>query len=484
MKQPEAKASPGSNVVLLGRRPVQRVSHEFLPAALEILETPASPLGRAVAATIALFFVAAFAWAYFGHVDVIAAATGKIIPTGRSKIIQPLEPGIVSAIHVADGDHVSAGQILLELDPTITKADHRKSLQDLMMARLDIARLSSLRDEIDTRQPLVFDAPPGASREAIAHSKATMIAQSTEQKAKISSLGQQIAQKEAEAGQVKETIAKHEALIPLLTDEADVRKKAMEIQFGNKIAYLDAQAKLVDEQHELVVQKQHAVEIEAAKTALERQLEQAQAEYTRNILSDLADAQRKADDLSQDVAKASEKLEERSLRSPVDGTVQQLAVHTIGGVVTPAQQLVTIVPQDSKLVVEAMVSNQDIGFVKPGQDAEIKIDTFNFTRYGLLHGTVLSVSQDAITQDTQADKAKSSDAATGSFTDSSEPKGQQLVYSARISLDDTKMLIDGHFVNLGPGMAVTAEIKTDSRRVIEYLLSPLLRYKQDSLRER
>jgi hemolysin D len=483
MKQPDTRTVHGSNVIILGRRPVQRVSYEFMPAALEILETPASPLGRAVAATIALFFVAAFTWAYFGHVDVIASATGKIIPTGRSKIIQPLEPGIVSAIHVADGDRVSAGQLLVVLDPTITEADHKKSLQDLMTARLDVARLSALRDEIDTHQAPLFEAPPGASPAAVTHSKATMFAQSTEQKAKIASLEQQIAQKEAEARQAAETIAKHEALIPLLTDETDVRKKAMEIQFGNKIAYLDAQEKLVDEQHELVVQRQHAVEIEAAKSALERQREQTQAEYTRNILSDLSDAQRKADDLSQDVAKSSEKLEERSLRAPVDGTVQQLAVHTIGGVVTPAQQLMTIVPQDSKLVVEAMVSNQDIGFVKPGQDAEIKIDTFNFTRYGLLHGKVLSVSQDAITQDAQADKSKSSDVA-GSPTDSSEPKGQQLVYSARISLDDTRMLVDGHYVSLGPGMAVTAEVKTDSRRVIEYLLSPLLRYKQDSLRER
>ena len=483
MKSHDATAVPGSNVIVLGKRPVQRTSYEFLPAALEILETPASPLGRAVAATIALFFVAAFTWAYFGHVDVIAAATGKVIPTGRSKIIQPLEPGIVSVIHVADGDHVTAGQILVELDPTIAEADRKKSFQDLVAARLDIARLSALKIEIETHQLPDFDPPSGATSDAIAHSKATMVAQSNEQKAKVASLEQQVAQKDAESKQVSETITKHEALIPILADEADVRKKAMEIEFGNKIAFLDAQAKLVDEQHELLVQREHAIELSSAKNALERQLDQTRAEYARNILSDLSDARRKADDLAQDVAKSKQKLEERFLRSPVAGTVQQLAVHTIGGVVTPAQQLMTIVPEESKLVVEAMVSNQDIGFVKPGQQAEIKIDTFNFTRYGLLNGKVLSVSQDAIAQDNQADKSKT-DASSGSPADSSEPKGQQLVYSARISLENTKMLVDGHYVNLGPGMAVTAEIKTDSRRVIEYLLSPLLRYKQDSLRER
>jgi hemolysin D len=161
--------------------------------------------------------------------------------------------------------------------------------------------------------------------------------------------------------------------------------------------------------------------------------------------------------------------------------VQQVAIHTVGGVVTPAQQLMAIVPADSPIEIEAMVSNRDIGFVRAGQRAEIKIDTFNFTRYGLLHGDVKSVSQDAIQRDKPADKSGDN---SDSLSESSEPDGQQFVYSARIALDMTQMNVDGRLVNLAPGMAVTAEIKTGSRRVIEYLLAPLLRYKQESLRER
>jgi hemolysin D len=181
--------------------------------------------------------------------------------------------------------------------------------------------------------------------------------------------------------------------------------------------------------------------------------------------------------------KADRKMEEQVLRAPVDGTVQQLAVHTLGGVVTPAQQLMMIVPVDSHMEAEAMVSNRDIGFVQPGESAEIKIDTFNFTRYGLLHGEVVDVSQDAIVRDKPAEKS-GSQKPQGALGDSSEPDGQELLYAARVSLDRTQMLIDGKLVNLGPGMAVTVEIKTGQRRVIEYLLSPLLRYKQESLRER
>jgi len=166
----------------------------------------------------------------------------------------------------------------------------------------------------------------------------------------------------------------------------------------------------------------------------------------------------------------------------VDGVVQQLAVHTVGGVVTPAQQLLVVVPSESRLEIEAMVSNSDIGFVHAGQQAEIKVDTFNFTRYGLLHGEVLSVSQDAVIRDRLQDRA--SDRALGTASETSEPKGQELNYSARISLDRTQMQIDDRMVNLSPGMAVTVEIKTGSRTILSYLLSPLRRYRQETLRER
>jgi hemolysin D len=170
------------------------------------------------------------------------------------------------------------------------------------------------------------------------------------------------------------------------------------------------------------------------------------------------------------------------LEAPVDGVVQQLSVHTIGGVVTPAQPLLVVVPLDSHLEIEAMVSNRDIGFVHEGQSAEIKVDTFNFTRYGLLHSEVINVSQDAITRDTPQEK--NGDKVKGSEVSSGEPNGQELSYAARVSLDRMQMQVEDRLVNLSPGMAVTVEIKTGSRRIISYLLSPVIKYKQEMLRER
>jgi hemolysin D len=173
----------------------------------------------------------------------------------------------------------------------------------------------------------------------------------------------------------------------------------------------------------------------------------------------------------------------QTLKAPVDGTVQQLSVHTEGGVVTPAQALLAIVPSNSQLEIEAMVSNRDIGFVRDGQPAEIKVDTFNFTRYGLLHGTVQSISQDAIARDKPVDRTGASKQGASEI-DSSEPKGQELVYAARVSCGATQMQIDDRLVNLSPGMAVAVEIKTGTRHVIDYLLSPLARAKHQALRER
>jgi hemolysin D len=186
--------------------------------------------------------------------------------------------------------------------------------------------------------------------------------------------------------------------------------------------------------------------------------------------------------LAQDVIKAEQRTNLHALTAPVDGVVQQLAVHTVGGVVTPGQVLLAVVPVDSHLEIEAMVSNRDIGFVHAGQGAEIKVDTFNFTRYGLIHGEVLSISKDAISRDKPNDK--NNDRSQGTENASSEPKGQELNYSARVSLDRKQMQVEDKLINLSPGMAVTVEIKTGSRSIISYLLSPLAQYKQEMLRER
>ncbi|WP_426422609.1 HlyD family type I secretion periplasmic adaptor subunit [Bradyrhizobium genosp. A] len=457
---------------------------EFLPAALEIVETPPSPLGRAVAASMTAFLVIAVAWACLGRIDVIATAQGKVVPTGRVKQVQPLETGVVAVINVNDGDRVKQGDILVTIDQTTSAAERDRILPELQHARLDVARLTALTAGLSgDLRPAGFATPTGIPSHEVARARATTVAQAEQQIAKVNGLNEQIAQKRAEVDGISATIDKIEAELPLLIETADIREKAMKIQYGNRIAHLEAQMRLTEQRHELVVQQRHAVEAGAAERSLVAQLDQAQADYARGLSSDLADAEQKVAQLTEDLVKAERRLHDQVLRAPIDGTIQQLAIHTVGGVVTPAQTLMVIVPAESRLEIEAMVANKDIGFVRDGNEAEIKVDTFNFTKYGLLPGSVTSVSRDAVARDRPASQGnstqKSSDLAA-----TSEPAGQELLYVAHIALSQTQMLVDDRMVDVEPGMAVTVEIKTGRRRIIEYLLSPLMRYRHESLRER
>jgi hemolysin D len=456
---------------------------EFLPAALEIVETPASPAGRAIAATIILFFVLALAWAWVGRIDIVATASGKIVPSGRTKVVQPFETGVVRAIHVRDGQVVAAGEVLIELDATINAAERDRFAAELVVVQLEMARLrAALAPGAD---PLAAFVPPdGANPRQVELQRSLLRNQLEEYRSKLAGIDQQMTQNEANRAAVSATVDKLAAALPLLRQRAEARKYLAEKEVGSRLQYLEVQQDLVEHEKELIVQQSRLNEAKAGLAGLVEQRLHAGAEFRRTNLGDLAQAEQKAGSLQQEVVKARQHAELQVLTAPVAGTVQQLAVHTVGGVVTPAQALMVVVPGDSRLEIEAMVPNRDIGFVRVGQRAEIKIDTFNFTRYGLLQGEVLTVSQDAIARDRAGGDKSGDKSGTGAESDSSEPKGQELLYAARVSLDSTQMEVEDRMVNLTPGMAVTVEIKTGSRRVIEYLLSPLMRYKQAALRER
>ncbi len=468
-------------------RPAPRRSNlerTFLPAALEIVESPPSPIGRAIVFVIIAAFCLALGWASWATIDIIATAQGKVVPTGRSKVVQPFEVGVIRAIHVRDGETVRAGDVLIELDPTMDRAEEEHLHDDLVAAQLDVARYQAALS--DAAEPVAgFHAPADADPVLVANVREALISQLQEQGAKVAALEREAAQKAAEIDTARATSDKLDAEIPLQQQRVDMRKTLLTQGLESKITYLQEAQDLVANEKELVVQKSREKEAEASLQAIEAQRAQLTSEFRRTISDELVKAEAKAAGLSQDLIKAARKTGLQQLTAPVDGTVQQLAVHTIGGVVTPAQALLVIVPTDSRLEIEAMVSNRDIGFVRPGQTADIKVDTFNYTRYGLLHGKVQSVSADAVTPDKREDAPNArptgldKDASAANDAGSREP-----VYATRVSLDKTSMIIDDQPTQLTPGMAVTVEIKTGSRRIISFLLSPLLRYGHESLRER
>ncbi len=451
---------------------------EFLPAALELIETPASPLGRITMWTLIVLVLVALIWTIVGKVDIIATAPGRIIPSGQVKLIQPFEIGVVKAIHVKDGDHVKADDLLIELDPTTNAADVDRVSHDLMQAELDAARLTAaLTGNADS-----FVAPDGADPAMVEASRHELAAAISQHQAKISGLDRQIAAKQAERDQAKSTIVKVEASLPIVQKRVAIYEKLAANEYSSKVAALEAEQQLVEAKDNRAVAQHELEGAEANIAALQQEKQGTEAEFRAQTMDDLSKAKQKAAEDTQEKIKAEQRTELQTLRAPVAGTVEQLSIHTVGGVVTPAQTLLVVVPEGAGLEIEAMLPNRDVGFVHVGQPAEVKVEAFNYTRYGLMHGTVAGISRDAVQSGGRKDPHKpASDSDDPDEADN--PQGSSS-YVARVALSATAFDTEDGLLPLEPGMSVTAEIKTGRRRVIEYLLSPLLRYKHEGLRER
>ena len=368
------------------------------------METPPSPIGRAIASPLIAAVLRGAGLVGWGTIDIVASATGKIVPSGRTKVIQPFETGVVRAIQVQDGQAVKAGDVLIELDPTVNAAERDHLHDDLIAEQLNVARLRAALAAA-TIPPPISSRPRMPIPSLVATQRQLLANQVSEHRAKIAALARQQAQKEAEQATIAATIHKLDAMIPVIQQRVDIRKTLMEKEIGSKLTYYEILQLLVEQQEELSVQKQPSARSRGGRGRDPGDPRPGRGRVSqgpvRRTRQGRAESQRARAGPDQG---ASSRTRLQQLTAPVDGVVQQLAVHTVGGVVTPAQALLVIVPTDSRLEIEAMVSNRDIGFVQAGQDAEIKIDTFNFTRYGLLQGEVLSVSQDAIIRDQPQDR--------------------------------------------------------------------------------
>ncbi len=443
--------------------PVERLPHEaqFLPAALSLQETPVSPAPRVAMWMLIGFLVLTLVWASFGRIDVVATAQGKIVPSDRTKTIQPFEAATVKAILVSDGQAVKAGDVLVELDPTSAKADLERVRGELSAARLQVARGQAVLAALDAGQAPVLERPANVSEERYQQAQRLLIGQIDEYQAKQNRIDAELSKREAETRSVHALVTKLENTLPIATQRAQNYRNMVDKNFVSRHGYLEREQLRIEQTADLANQRSRLQEINAAMRETTSQRAALNAETRRINLDSIGEGEQKAAAMEQELLKAEARNQLTRLTSSVDGTVQQLAVHTVGGVVTPAQVLMLVVPHDAALEVEAFLENKDIGFVYPQQAAEIKVETFQYTKYGTIHAQVSSVSRDAIND---------------------EKRG--LIYSTRLKMEKSTVQVDGVPVNLTPGMAVAVEVKTGKRRVIEYFLAPLMRHANESLRER
>jgi hemolysin D len=443
--------------------PPRRSENElaFLPAHLELTDSPVSPATRWIMRTIIAFFCVALLWAIFGKLDIVAVAPGKTVVGSRTKVIQPAETGVVKRILIKDGQTVKRGDLLIELDATGTGADYAKAGEALVAARLAERRLRALSNALETGKPPRMQAAEGLPPGRFQAEQQLASSQFEAYQAKRHSLSAAIAQRQAELQTVQSVIGPLADTARIATTRAQDFAKLVEGKYVGRHDYLLREQERIAAERDLAAQRSRLVETQSALSGAREELRLLAADMRQQTLDGLRQATEQIGQFSPEVVKTGQRDKLMQLRAPVDGTVQQLAMHTVGGVVTPAQPLLAIVPSEESLEVEATVLNKDIGFVRPGQRATVKIESFPYTRYGYLEGVVESVSHDA-----------------------AQDEKMGLVFPARVKLNSATLMIDGVNVALTPGMSLSAEIKTGKRRVIDYLMSPLQRHGAEAMRER
>jgi len=430
----------------------------FLPAALEVIEQPVSPTGRITAWVLLVGLAATGMWLTLGKVDVVASAQGQIMPSDNVKLVQASTTGIVRRIYVRDGDVVHRGQPLIDLDPTVSTADETQATKALLAAELDVARDQAIADALSGKG--VSFAPPAGTPADVATAQRRLIeaqvAESRDERAGM------VAAREsalADANAASDQIRAYGDTVPVLDKEIDAMNDLAAKGYapGLKLLELQRQRRSEAGEKDVAIAQQARSVADARKFG--EQASQAGEQAAQQALADLTKAQAEAMVRREDLAKAHERSRLQRLTAPVDGTIVQLVVHTVGGVVQPVNPLMIVVPTGA-LKIEAKLLNRDAGFVHPGQDVAVKLEAFPFTRFGTVPGRIETVSSDAV-----------------------DDKKLGPVYVARIALLRSTIDRGDAVVPLVPGESVTADIRTGRRSLLSYLLSPIERAKSEAARE-
>lgn len=433
----------------------------FLPAAMSLQVTPVHPAPRRAAWAVIALFAIALLWACLGRLDIVAVAQGRIIVSDRSKLVQPLETAVVRAIHVKDGDHVQEGQLLVELDDTAPEADAQRLAQERSAAVSQLLRSKALLAALHDGRlaPWTSHADLAPTDERLA--QAQLHAQWSDISARRAKLDAEASRRAAEIRTVEQQIAKLQATLPIARQRAADFDALAAQGYVSGHAGQDRARERIELERDLDTQLARRAEAQAALLESEHARSAYRAETERALREREAEAQLRTRQLGAEADKAALRRRLTRLVAPASGTVQQLAVHTAGGVATEAQALMVIVPDHAEVTAEVVVENKDVGFVRAGQSVVVKLETFPYTRYGTVPATVRTIAADAVAD---------------------EKRGA--IFPAIVVLGRTAIDVDGKQVTLAPGMNVTAEIRTGERPVIDYLVSPLRRRMDEGLTER
>lgn len=403
-------------------------SHEFLPIIAEIEEEPVNPLGRTMFWIIITLIVFTTLWLVFGKADVVVSARGKIIPDGEIKIIQPLDTGVIKKILVKEGDFVKKGQTLMEIDPSTTEPQLESSKANLEYINLERRRLRA------TANGRSF----GNTSSDIAETQKGLYQSS------MSDLSNQLQAKRMEMRGIDEEISNYRKQLSINSD----KEKRM-----NSVSDIIAKNDLEKVKSENAEYRSKIRELTHQKSKVQEEAAYIRSNFKTQNYNDLADRDKKATELAANIKEIEFKNKQQNIVAPVDGYVNTLFIHTVGGVVTPAEKLLSVVPVGAPLIIKATVMNKDIGFIREKMPVLIKIDTFDFQKYGMINGEVKKISKDSVDD-------------------------QKLgpVYAVYIKPLNKTLMVEGRETPIAVGMSLTAEIKVYKRRIIEFFIYPMIKY--------
>lgn len=436
----------------------QETHYGFLPAHLALAETPPSPFARITALTLSAGVLLTLLWACWGQLDIQATASGRLLVFGRSQIIQSYEQARVLTIHVEDGQAVAANAPLLTLNTLGVSQDLSRLREQQAFQYQTLIRYQALYGTQAVTQHPDYTKLTLAQQQALAENHQSEL---HEYRSTLNNLRAELGVNQANQAARRGDMASLTTLLANIRPRLQARRTLSQSQAISRVEYLEQEKELLETQRQLAQQQAELEVLQSQQQSLQERLAGFKAQKQREWIEKRQQAQLQLTAIEQELAKLSEREHLEVIRAPVAGTVQQLAIHTQGAVVQPAQQLLVIVPNEGVQYAEVKILNKDIGFVHQGQTVSIKVDAFPYTRYGTIDGELVSVSRDATTD---------------------EQLG--LVFPARVKLSRGEMQIDNQPVRLTPGMSVVAEVKTDRRRVIDYLLSPVREYQAEALRER
>ena len=433
---------------------------EFLPPAVEILETPPSPMGRMLVWAVLILFVLILLWSFIGEIDEVVVARGKVIPIGYTKVLQAEDKGIVKHILVQEGQQVKEGDLLMELDRTMSESDLNALKKEISYYDINIRRImAELSDK-----PFLAEAGAGSGYDSkdLIQQMSLYQSRQSEKRAKLEFYDAQIRQKEDSVRVAESSLEKYRQLLTIAREREENLGKIVEEGAISKFAYLEYKGKRIELEQNVSMNISQLSAAQADASAAYQQKAQYLAEWNRQLQEELINCRKQYNTLTESQRKAELKNKLIEIKSPVDGAVHRLDIHTVGAVVTAAQALMEVVPKGTPVEVEAWMENKDVGFVYPDMPVEIKIDTFNFQKFGTLKGKVREISPDAI-----------------------EDKERGPLYRVMVSLEEEKLhTTDNRELQVYPGMAVSAEIKTRKKRIIDFFLEPFATYKNEALRER